>query len=428
MAAETSGNTLALKAAPPLWEGVTRYHLLVFLGCWMGGIFDGMDSNLFSVMLPNAIQDLAGSVEKSVVSSIGAQVTAVFLLGWMLGGILFGWMGDRLGRVKAMVFSILLYALFTGAAGFAQDPFQLGVCRFLTGLGIGGELVTIATMLSETWPERTRAIAVGSLITSYQVGVLLSGVITSYVHDWRYVFFIGALPALLAIVLRLKMREPEKWLEDQARQQATQADVSPLRDIFKPQHRLQVLVGSVTFGALLIGYWGSLSFIPTWIQDLIGPHALGTEKSIATIYHALGAIAGCVLAGILANALGRRLTIMISAAGSFGMSAVLFLTNTSFTPAIYWQDALLGLFIGILQAVLYIYLPELFPTRLRATAVGFCLNAGRLSTAIAVFFVGTLVAFFGGYAQALLAFSAAYLIGLLAAFAGRETRHQALPD
>jgi MFS family permease len=387
-----------------------------------------MDSNLFAVMLPNAIQELSHSMDKHVVSQIGSVVTFVFLIGWMLGGILFGVIGDKLGRVKSMVFSILLYAIFTGAAGLAQEPWQLALCRFLTGLGIGGELVSISTLLSEAWPERSRTIAVGSLITSYQVGVLLSGVITKVVTDWRSVFLIGALPALFAIVLRLRMQEPEKWLEDKARQEQGEKVASPLSEIFTPQHRKNVLVGALAFGALLIGYWASLAWIPTWIHDLVGPNTTGTEKSTATIYHGTAAVVGCVLAGYMANGMGRRGTIMLSSIGAFIASAILFETNPYFSDIIYWEDALLGFFIGICQAVMYIYLPELFPTRVRATAVGFCLNAGRLSAAIAALFVGTLVAFFGGYAQAAMAFACPYLIGFIAAWIGQETNGVALPD
>ncbi|MBY0405212.1 MAG: MFS transporter [Cyanobacteria bacterium] len=428
-----------------VWAGVNKYHLIVFLGCWFGGIFDGMDSNLFSVMLPNAIQDLAHTDAKSVISQLGSQVTSVFLVGWMLGGVIFGIVGDKLGRVKSMVLSILLYAIFTGAAGFAQDPFQLGLCRFLTGLGIGGELVSIATLLSETWPERSRALAVGALITSYQIGVLCSAIITTYVHDWRTVFFVGALPAVLAIFLQLQLHEPEKWKKDKEKQEAenalqqsnapqhsevshTNAPIPRKQGLFGPSTRGNVILGSIAFGSLLIGYWASLSWIPTWIHDLLGNQSNGTEKSIATIYHAIAAILGCLLSGVLADSIGRRYTIMISCVGSFAASALLFMTNTQFSEMIYWQDAMLGFFIGLMQAVMYIYLPELFPTRLRATAVGFCLNAGRFSAAIAALYVGTLVAFFGGYAEALMAFSVPYLVGLIAAGIGKETKGQELPD
>ena len=407
----------------PFWHGVEPYHWMVFFGCWMGGIFDGMDSNLFAVILPNAIQELSHSVDKTVISQMGSQVTFLFLIGWTAGGIIFGVLGDKLGRVKAMVLSILLYSLFTGLAGFAHEGWQLAICRFLTGLGIGGELVSISTLLSETWPERSRAFAVGSLLSSYQVGVFISGVITSIIHDWRMAFFVGALPALLAIFVQTKLHEPDKWHQSKE----TKGGL-PIKEIFTPEFRGSVIVGAVAFGGLLIGYWASLSWIPTWIQDLVGADGTGQEKSIATMYHGLAAVCGCLLSGYLADLLGRRSTIMVSYLGAFLVSWLMFSTVKEFSPWIYVFDAMLGFFIGIAQAIMYVYLPELFPTRVRATAIGFCLNAGRLSAAVAVLNVGLVVSFFHGYAGACLAFSMSYLVAVLAGIWGRETRGEPLPD
>jgi MFS family permease len=416
----------------PWWREVTRAHWLVFIGCWLGGVFDGMDSNIFSVLLPDALRELANTSDKAVIGYLGSVVTFVFLVGWMLGGVAFGWIGDRYGRVKAMIGSILLYALFTGAAGFAQTPAQLAICRFLTGLGIGGELVSIATLLSETWPERSRAFSVGSLLTSYQVGVLLSGVLSEWIPSWRVVFMVGALPALTAIFIRLKMDEPEKWQAEQARhQQAGGAETSSApggwREVFTPAYRRDVWVGAIAFGALLTGYWASLVWIPTWIQSL--PGITGKEKAIATIWHGAVASLGCLSAGGLANWLGRRWSISFSFLGCFAASALLFLTNAKFTPVIYLQDALLGFFIGLCQSLLYIYLPELFPTRVRASATGVCLNAGRVCAAVGALNVGVLVVALGGYAQAAFTFAAvAYPLGALAVLFGRETRGKPLPD
>lgn len=438
-AAEMTSGKPGSSVSGSLFAGVGRYHLLVFFGCWLGGIFDGMDSNLYAVVQADAIGEVAQTVERAVISQIGSQVLFVFLLGWVVGGLVFGMVGDKFGRVKAMIFSILLYAIFTGACGLAQNPFQLGLFRFLTGMGIGGELVTIATLLSETWPERSRALAVGALITSYQVGVFLSGIISQSIYlglegsgfsPWRAVFFVGALPAVLAILIRLKLDEPEKWKIDQAARE-TQPGTDhavPLVNIFRREHLKNLLTGGAAFGGLLIGYWASLAWIPTWIQDLLGATGDGTEKSIATAFHGFAAVLGCMIAGPMADTIGRRQTIVLVYIGAFASSALLFLTNATFSPVIYWEDALLGFFIGASQAIMYIYLPELFPTRIRATAVGFCLNIGRVATAIAVLFVGTLVAFFGGYANALLVFSSSYLLAALAGYLGHETKGQPLPD
>lgn len=423
-----TGNSQAEPAA--WWHGISRYHLLVFFGCWLGGIFDGMDSTLMSVVLPVSIAELIGTADKGQVSQVGSIVTAVFLLGWMVGGILFGVVGDKMGRVKAMIFSILLYALFTGLAGLTQTWEQLAVCRFLTGLGIGGELVSITTFLAEVWPQRSRALAIGVLITSYQAGVFIAGGVNALVPDWRTTFFIGALPALLVVFLRAALKESDRWMAAREQQLALSEKISHARELFKRENTRSLIIGSLAFGSLLIGYWASLAWIPAWIeQDLLQGTGQGNERGIATMYQGIAAVVGCSMAGLFADWIGRRWTIALSYLGCLGASALLFMTNETFSTTVYLHSALLGYFIGLAQAIMYVYLPELFPTLVRASGTGFCLNAGRFVTAIAVFNVGNLVAFFGNsYAKAAMAFAYAYLIALIAAYLGEETRGKALKN
>jgi MFS family permease len=432
----------------PAHQSVTRYHVLVFVGCWLGGIFDGMDSTLMTVAMPIAIKELIGSSSAVDVGQIGSVVSSIFLLGWMVGGILFGIVGDKLGRVRSMVLSILIYAFFTGFAGLAQNWEQLAFCRFLTGLGIGGELVSIATFLTEVWPERSRSIAIGVLLTSYQAGVFLAGSLHYFVPNWRHAFFIGAVPALLVFLIRTTMKESDRWVKDQearleekrlAEQQRSQSTSEALQaapsgyfaTLFQSHQTRSLIVGSVAFAGLLIGYWASLSWIPTWIQSLLdsqGGISNGPERSMATMCQGMGAILGCISAGFLCNVFGRKWTLIVGYLLSIGASGWLFLTNPTFTPIIYMQSGVLGFMIGLIQAGMYIYLPELFKTRIRATATGFCLNCGRLLTAIAVFFVGTVVQILGGYALAAFVFSLAYAVSALAIVGGTETRGRPLQD
>jgi MFS family permease len=445
---------LSLNAAHPsslkarlllFFAGVTPYHALVFLGCWLGGLFDGLDSSLYIVVQADALGQLLHTTDRALISQAGSWVIAIFLMGWTLGGITFGYFSDRFGRVPAMVFSILIYALFTGACGLAQDPYQLAVFRFLTGFGIGGELVTITTMLTETWPHKSRAFAIGLLITSYQVGVFLAGLIPALAYQmashlalppWRLVFFIGVLPAIFAIILRQKLEEPELWLEEQAKlkQAAALSDapaVSHEAQVFKRLTdmalRKDLILGAVLFGALLVGYWASLAWIPTWIQDLLGTQGNGSEKSMATMWHGLAAVGGCCTAGLLAHFLGRKTVLLGGFVGIIAATALLMLSNPVFSPAIYWQNALLGYMYGVVQATLYIYLPELFPTLIRATAVGVCLNTGRIVTVLAVLSVSTLVGLTGGYANTLLLFSLVFIPAFIATLFAKETKGKPLP-
>jgi MFS family permease len=406
-------------------QKITRYHLLVFVGCWLGGLFDGMDSTFMSAVQPKAVAELLNGVVDADPNRIASIINSAFLFGWMGGGILFGMIGDKLGRVRSMLFSILLYAVFTGCAGFSQTWWHLAIFRFLTGLGIGGELVSITTFLSEVWVERSRAFAIGVLLTSYQAGVLVAGLVTRNVDYWRTVFFIGALPAVLTVFLRMALRESEKW---RSSVQSSHEDLSLLGEVLSPANRRNAILGALAFGGLLIGYWASLAWIPQWVQSFFpASYAGNVERGTTLFWQGLAAVCGCASAGWLCERIGRRATIMLSYAGCFAASALLFLSNTTFSTQIYVQVAILGYFIGLAQAIMYIYLPELFPTRIRATAVGFGLNAGRLATAIAVLFVGTIVQQFGGYGPSALFFAGSYLIAVIAAFFSKETKGKGLP-
>jgi MFS family permease len=432
--------TVALQssqASHSLPVGQTKWYLFwVFLGCWLGGIFDGMDSSLMHIVLPDAVGELLGqSVGTAITGQVASWVSTVFLLGWMMGGIIFGRLGDTLGRVKAMVFSILLYSLFTGLCGFAHSWQELAVYRFLTGVGIGGELVSIATFLSEVWPKKTKAIAIGCLLTSYQVGVFLAGGLNFLLHDWRQVFFVGALPALLVLFLRLFLKESPLWVATQEAHAHTELLVDnagqtivplTLWQALKEKEQLRsIVIGSLAFTGLLVGYWASLAWIPMWIHSLEKVPA--NAKSVATMVQGAIAIVGCLLGGPLCDAVGRRWAIALAALGCFGASAWLFLGHpTVFAPSVYWGSGTLGFFIGLLQASLYIYLPELFETRVRATATGTCLNLGRFATAIAVLFMGVVVQSFGGYGHAAFAFGFSYLIGSITMVWAKETQDASL--
>lgn len=366
---------------------------LIFITCWLAGVFAGMDANLFSAMLPQAIGDLAGILTRQEISRFGSYILASFLFGWMSGGIVLGIAGDRIGRVKTLALSIALFSLFMGAAGMCRTLLELAICRFAIGFGIGGTMVSMSVFLAETWKENKRAFALGALVTSYQGGVLLSGLAAQVFVDWRLAFAFGALPLLLSLIVLGYFQEAPKKM----------AKTSSL-----PHNKKTLFLGSMIFGSLLIGYWASLSWIPTWIHDLSGQVE---EKNTSTILHGLMAVLGCAVSGPLANTFGRRSIIFLSLAAAFTSSMGMFLFHTEFSPSIHALNGILGFFAGMAQGVMYIYLPELFSREVRASSVGFCLNAGRLLTGFAVLFIGAIVSYFEGYAEAMSFFALIYLVG-----------------
>jgi MFS family permease len=380
----------------------------IFIGCWLGVLFAGLNANLFALLLPEAIGEIAKSMDRTAISQYGSYVLSSFLLGWMVGGICLGYISDHYGRVKTMATAVALYALSTAVAALSESLWQLALCRFLTGVGIGGSMLGISIFLSESCPSRSRAVTLAILVTSYQMGVFLSALVAHLLPEWRLAFAFGALPLILAGLMLCYFQEPVQWV---------QCSEEPSKYNVKT-----ILMGSTLFGSLLIGYWASLFWIPTWIQDLLGNAAEGHEKNLATMGHGVCAVIGCLAAGPLVDRFGRRPLIMAAFLGAFATSWIMFWGHPEFSSTLYFCNSLLGFFAGLAQAVMYIYLPELFPTKVRATSVGWCLNAGRLVTTLSVLFMGLFVSFFGGYREALSAFALIYLVGLCLARFIPETR------
>jgi MFS family permease len=383
----------------------TRYHYFVFITCWVAGAFAGMDANLFSAMLPQSLGELAGTIDRQEISRYGSYILSSFLFGWMGGGLILGIAGDRIGRVKTLAAGVAIFSLFMGAAGACTTPFQLAICRFAIGFGIGGTMVAMSVFLAETWPEKSRAVVLGALITSYQAGVLMSGLAASIFGDWRIAFAFGGAPFILSWIVMCSFCEVPRNKTPQATSH--------------PQGRKALIFGSLIFGSLLIGYWASLSWIPAWIHDL-SPNT--SEKNTSTIFHGLMAVLGCMASGPLANAFGRKVIVFSAFIGAFIASMGMFLFHSEFSPSIHALNGALGFFAGMAQGVMYIYLPELFSRETRASSVGFCLNAGRLITAIAVLFIGVIVSYFEEYSEALSFFSLVYLVGAGAIWIMPETK------
>lgn len=400
-------------------QAAVQSKTYIFVLLWLAGAFAGMDANLFSVFLPDVLQSLQIGVDQ--IGTMGSYILSAFLFGWMVGGLGMGLIADRYGRVTACILSILFYAGFTGLLALAENPMWLIFCRFFVGIGIGGIMLSISVLLTEHFADGARALAVGALITSYQLGVFLSGALAALAGDWRMAFFLGALPMLIAIVCYFTLDESPRWLQrskgHSPGQSASFFDALPKREF---------IVGATAFGAFLIGYWAALSWVPTWIQGLDSSVSTGHEKKIATMVHGSMAVLGCCVAGLSVNYFGRIPVILVALLGTAAASAQMFLTTVEFTSLVYFKFGLIGFFIGIGQAALYIYLPELFATPIRARAVGLCLNSGRIITSIAVLFVGMLVTFFGTYEKALFSFSFIYLIGAIALLFGTETLHRKL--
>ncbi len=423
-----------------LWRhGVTRYQWLVLFVAWLGWVFDSMDSTIYALVLQPALHDLlpapgGGPVAAEVIGWYGGIIFSIFLIGWAIGGVLFGLLADYVGRTRALVLTILIYAVFTGMAAMSQTWWQLALFRFLTALGIGGEWAAGAALVAEVWPEDKRTKAAGLLQSAWAAGFLVAAILNLLLRNcsWRPIFVVGVAPALVALFVRLWVKEPERWVKARAEErQAGGARPLKLTELFAPGQVRATLVGSGLAFVAVFGLWGATNWTPTLIRALPGLQGLNAAEltsrvSYATMLLNVGALAGYLSFGPLADRVGRRWVFALMCGGSLVMLPVTFLTPRTYVQVLLLLP-LLGFFNNGIFSGFPIYLPELYPTRIRATGAGFCFNIGRVLASTGPFVTGYLVTALGSFGRAASAVAVIYLGGLLILPFAPETKGRPLP-
>lgn len=385
----------------------SSYRWLMFAVCLLGNVMGGGVSTIMSVYLPVVVRDILGSVNESQLNQVSAYINAVYIAGWTFGGFTWGLIGDRIGRAKSLALATGMFGLFTLLTGFVSSWELIMVFRFLCGFGVGGTLVLNTTLLSESWPARTKAIFIGFLSIGFPIGIISSGALNYQVADWRMGFMMGLLPLFLGIISLWILRESENWESSRHL-----ADENDNRLIFR-EYRRDLVNGSIIFGSMLIGLWAIFSWVPTWVQSLLGDAEGGHQRGLSMMLLGLGGLSGGFFSGWISNALGTRRAMLMCFAGCFVLSFVLFKLNAVFSGIIFIEIAMLSFMFGISQGLLSYYIPLLFPYSIRATATGLCFNTGRIFTCAAVFFVGVLVVTLGGYGNSLFIFSFVFLLGFI---------------
>lgn len=434
---DTIGDPNAPGRCPPAGESlpaaggeeprIGRGQWMVFLAAFLGWMFDGFEIGLFPVVARPALLNLIPGGTDADVGPWMARITACFLVGAAGGGLLFGWLGDRIGRVRALSLSILAYSLFTGLGYVAQAPWHLGVVRFLAALGMGGEWALGVALVMESWPNRWRPYLAGLIGAAANVGFFLTGLVARLwpvtVDSWRWMFLVGALPALLVFAIRLWVPESERW-----RRAVAGGPGHPLREVFARGMAGRTVMGVVLASVALVGTWGSVQWLPLWADQLVG----GTNpaaKANAQLLQGIGAITGCLAAPLLAAAIGRRPAYFLLCLGSLVACGVLFRVVETYGPVFLGMSLLVSVVSASFYGWFPLYLPELFPTRMRGTGQGLCYNGGRILAAAGALTQGSLMAHFGGsYAQAGAVISLVYLVGMVAIWFAPETRGRALPE
>jgi MFS family permease len=390
---------------------MSRYQWTVLFAAWLGWGFDVFDGLLFNYVAPNCVPTLLGlplgtPAAGAATLKWGGILTSILLLGWAAGGILFGQVADRIGRTRTLMLTMLLYALGTAACATAQNMGMLIVFRIIASLGIGGEWAAGAAMVAEVVPERRRVEAGALLYTSAPAGLILATYTNHAIAgglfkgapevSWRYVFLCGLLPAVVAFVVRLFVREPERWVSVSSAKRPT------IAELFTPEVRRLTLSGFSMALIALIMWWGCSAFLPmvsakmalaTAASEHLNPaasRALAEQwKTTATNWFSLGGLVGTLLTVPVAKTLGRRWMFGIYyAASGLAIIGTFYFDIPAAVRLHMW--GLIGLTVfGVFGSFTY-YLPELFPTRLRGTGAGFCYNSGRIIASLGPFLVGAI--------------------------------------
>jgi MFS family permease len=356
-----------------------------------------------------------------------ARYLAGFLLGAACGGLLFGRLGDRAGRVRAMGLSILCYSVMTGLGAFVRSPEQLLVLRFLAGLGIGGMWPTGVALVAEAWPDTSRPLTAGLIGTAANVGILCMALAGAAVQvtpaSWRWAHLVGGAPALLGVLVLLVVPESPRWLAVRGRAAPGGRWSDPFA-VFRPPFLSRTLIGILLGTVPLLGTWGSGKWLLPWADATPGADAASTQA-----LWALGATLGSAGGGWLADRLGRRLTYFLVSLCTLGLNLWIYRgltpTHTAFLPAVF----LLGLIGSVFFGWLALYLPELFPTSVRATGTGVAYNFGRFASAAGVLGAGALMALYDGdYARVGQTTACVYGLGVVLILLAPDTSKGPLPD
>ena len=438
------------------WHGLNRYHWFVFIVASLGWLFDCLDQQLFTLSRMPAMKALLPEGHDPILW--GGYATSVFLAGWATGGLVFGALGDRIGRAKTMMLTILIYSLCTGLSALSTSFWDFAFYRFITGLGVGGEFAVGVALLAEVMPARSRSGALGALqalsamgnISAALIGMGMAGLeksgVISLGNSWRWMFVIGAIPALLALVIRARMKEPEQWQKMKDSGALDRHSKFTYGELFRdPRWRRNAIVGMLLVCSGVIGLWGIGFFTPELIRTVLSKTyaAQGMTKeqigplvdkwaSWGLLTLQIGAFFGMLSASWVAARLGRRraFALAFSTALIATACAFQFYTNASQT---FWLIPIMGFFQLAVFAVYAIYLPELFPTHLRSTGTSFCYNVGRFLAAAGVPVIGMLkTEVFAHHPEpmrpAALVMCSVFLLGLIVLPFAPETKDKPLPE
>ncbi len=433
---EVSGRDSATEG--PWHAGVSRYQWLVLAIASAGWVFDAFEGQLFNITRNQLLADvLKVAPGASAIRFYGEVFLGVFLVGGTLGGVFFGWLGDRIGRKPALMLTVLMYSLFSGLTYFADSLWQIGLLRFLVATGVGGEWAVAAPLVAEVFPQRARAHASGIFHATSIAGIWLAAAAGLAVGaHWRQAYLLGVLPALLILWVRASVKEPETWVSAKQKMAVGQgAQLGSFRDLLlNPVWGRRAILGMLLAAVGLGTFWGVTVAGQDLAREMLLRHgvpagaAAEKAKFAYGIVQAIGAGLGMLAVGPIAVWLGRKRTFVL-----YQVCSLIFIPATCYLPSSYATLLILlpfyGFFTHGIHAGFAVYLPELFPHHLRSTGAGFCFNGGRLLAATVLLFSGWLKSLPGlDLRLAITLLGLLFIPGILIVSFLPETKDRPLPE
>ncbi|MSO21303.1 MAG: MFS transporter [Acidobacteria bacterium] len=446
--------TIAAPDNRPWYRTLNGEQWNTLLAANLGWAFDGYETYALILTMGTAFRQLLPAESYASIPFYAGLTIAVTLLGWGIGGIVGGIVSDYIGRKRTLIYAVLAYSVVTGFTAIAWSLWSFIALRFIVGFALGSEWGTGTSMVAEMWPDKHRGKGAGLMQCGLGIGFFFASATWFFVSPmgpdaWRWMYVIGVLPALAVGWIRKRIKEPEKWTEsDRKRRAAVEAqkiaqqsgqDVSAadknltrftLIDLFAdPKYRRRTIAAFLMSTTTTLAWWGISTWVPPYVGSLAKLEGLSPERwaSLAGMFYNAGAICGYISLGFFADLYGRRPVTIAWFAISLLMTPVLFL----WTHNLY---VLLGVcsinaFFTLGQYTwCSTWLPEAYPTRIRATAVSFCFNAPRFIAFTGPLLAGTLITYFGSYGRAAVIVSMIYILGIVAAPFFPETRGKALPE
>jgi MFS family permease len=436
--------------AEPWYADLEARHWKILTASFLGWVFDGYEAYSLFIVMPFVLRTMLSTAQLASASVYAGGAISATLLGWGIGGLVGGVLADYVGRKRMMLYSVFLYALFTGFTALATTFTAFVALRFITGLAMGSEWSTGVALLAETWPNRARPKGAGFLQSGFGFGTLTAAAIWLVLSSWnplgpstwRLVFVVGALPALFCLYIRRSIDESERWVRavKERRWAATEAGASAsgsrrpftLSEVFRePESRRRVLLAFVASLVTTVGWWAISSWLPEHAirmaraEGVANPALWGTR---AALLYTSGAVVAYLLSGFIADAIGRRSFLLTTYLGCFILTPVTYLWTHSL-DALLFAAFVNGFFtLGCAYSWMAIYPPELFTSSVRATAASFIFNAARLIAWVFPLAAGLLIRHFGSIPRAAMTIGCIYLVGLVVPWLMPETRGRPLPE